>query len=74
MAILIESKQHLNKLQASSIYCGSEYIGTSESEFLTTEETLEYWDMHSHKNLYYFINWEDDNLYTEDGQKIEPAY
>ena len=24
--------------------------------------------------LIYFVNWEDDHLFTEDGQKIEPVY
>lgn len=73
MAIFITSKAQLKKEDLNPYNIGS-YIGTSESEFLSVEEVINNWEEHKNKRLYYFINWEDNNLYTESGQKIPAVY
>jgi len=73
MAIFIKDKNHLIKEDLNPYNIGG-YIGTSEGEFLSVKDTVNNWKLHEDKNLYYFINWEDNHLYTEAGEKIPAVY
>ena len=65
------------KDQFSHPYRNSEYLTTQVHVFRVPDnddELQNLFDMYGEEGLIYLINWDEPDLYTEDGQKIEPVY
>ncbi len=70
---LIDNLEHLKQIN-SNAYCSSGFV-TDESNVYTVEDYLEYFDMYSYgQDFFYSIHWEGEDLITHDGKKIPSAY
>ena len=72
----MEKVRSIEQLKALDLnpYCASGFV-TDSSDIYTVEDYLEYFEMYSNgQNFYYSTHWEGEDLITHDGKRIPPAY
>lgn len=72
-ALKIKSPEHLLNVDKNP-YNTSAGIITENQEFYTADYILNNWEEFEGQTLIYFIHWEGEDIATENGEMIYPAY